>query len=43
MTLPEGYGKTAIWRRFANDQGGHSAKELKRGGVGGRLRCMNQP
>lgn len=29
MTLPEGYGKTAIWRRFANGQSGHSANALR--------------
>ncbi len=43
MTLPEGYGKTLLWRRFANGQSGHSANGFKRGGIGGRLRCMDQP
>jgi|GEM_PF-4049626 len=42
MTLPEGYGKTAIWRRFANGQSGHSANVLKGGSVGGSLRCLDQ-
>jgi hypothetical protein len=43
MTLPEGYGKTAIWRRFANGLGGHMVNALRRGGIGGRLRCRDQP
>ncbi|TDV41513.1 hypothetical protein EC919_1205 [Pseudomonas graminis] len=43
MTLPEGYGKTAIWRRCANGQAGHSANGLTRGSVGGRLSCLDQP
>lgn len=43
MTLPEGYGKTLLWRRIANGQSGYSANGFKRGGIGGRLRCMDQP
>ena len=41
MTLPEGYGKTAIWRRFANGLGGHLVNALRRRGIGGRLRCRD--